>query len=74
MTYYDTKTRALGIRVTSNGTKSFVFYKKVDGRPERVTLGRCPDLKMEQARGMVSAIVAVVVRLPSILPTKPESE
>lgn len=44
-TYQDTTTRGLILDVTPNGVKSFRVYRKVNGRPERFTLGRFnPDL------------------------------
>jgi integrase len=48
--YYDSKIRGLGISITSTGHKSFLVYRKVNGKPERITLGRFPDLTIEQAR------------------------
>lgn len=48
--FYDTKVQSLGVAVTSKGTKTFFVYKKINGRPERVTLGRYPDLSVENAR------------------------
>jgi integrase len=38
--------------VTPAGTKSFLVYRKLHGRPVRVTLGRFPDMKIERARKM----------------------
>lgn len=47
---YDQKLPGLAISVTHNGTKSFIVYKKINGKPQRVKLGRFPDLTIEQAR------------------------
>lgn len=60
--YYDTKMRGLGIGITSSGTKSFVVYRWVEGKPERVTLGRFPDLSIEQARRKASEVNAVIAK------------
>jgi hypothetical protein len=57
--YYDTKMRALGISITSNGSLSFIVYRKANGKPERITLGRFPDLSIEQARRKAEAIIVV---------------
>lgn len=54
--HYDLKVQGLGIGVGSTGKKSFVFYRKINGTPERITLGRFPDLSIEQARGKASEI------------------
>ena len=64
--YYDTKIRGLGIAITSAGSKSFIVYRWVDGKPERVTLGRYPDISIEQARrkaSEINAVFAIVFRL-----------
>ncbi|MBF0612806.1 MAG: tyrosine-type recombinase/integrase [Magnetococcales bacterium] len=58
--YYDTSVSGLTIRVTAGGTKSFVLYRKIDGKPERITLGRFPDLTIEQARGKASKANAAI--------------
>ncbi len=54
--YYDTKVRGLGVSLTDKGTITFIVYRKVDGKPERITLGRFPDLSIENARGLASDI------------------
>jgi integrase len=50
-TYHDLKTNGLQLRVTSNGVKTFSHFRRVkNSSPERVTLGRYPDMTPEQAR------------------------
>jgi len=41
----------LGVAVSPAGKKTFILYRKVAGRPERITIGPYPDLSIEQARG-----------------------
>jgi integrase len=53
--YYDLKTPGLGIMVFSSGTKTFFLYKRVDGKPDKIKLGRFPDLSIEQARKLAIA-------------------
>ncbi|MCK5364641.1 MAG: site-specific integrase, partial [Gammaproteobacteria bacterium] len=48
--YRDSAIPGLGIRVTSKGVKTFIVYRKVDGKPQRTTLGRYPATKIAQAR------------------------
>ena len=65
--YYDTKTRGLAVAVTRAGSKSFVVYRWVRGRPERVTLGRCSDgstagLSIEQARKAAAEINLAIAK------------
>ena len=52
--YYDLKEQGLQMAVTPGGSKSFYLYKRVDGRPERILLGRFPDLSVENARKMAA--------------------
>lgn len=47
---YDTKESGLVLQVTSKGTKTFYLYKKINGKPERVRLGKYPDISVENAR------------------------
>ena len=54
-TYYDSggaeSVRGLQLRITSSGSISFsVFARAAGGKPERVSLGKYPDVSIEQAR------------------------
>lgn len=55
---YDTKTAGLMIRVTHTGAKTFAVYRRVNGRPQRVKLGRYPDMTIEQARKRAQATLS----------------
>lgn len=46
----DQKTPGLAIGVGSTGIKTFVLYRRINGTPERVKLGRYPGMSIEQAR------------------------
>ena len=46
----DTKVPGLRLRLNTNGTKTFFLYRKVLGRPQRITVARYADLTLEQAR------------------------
>ena len=48
--YYDSKVIGLSIRVTATGVKSFRVRKRVDGKYVPKTLGRFPEMTIEQAR------------------------
>lgn len=48
--YYDTKVQGLGVMVFPSGTKTFFLYKRIDGKPDKIKLGRFPDMTIEQAR------------------------
>lgn len=59
--YHDAKTTGLQIRVTSNGAKTFCVYRRIKGgQPERVTLGRYPEMTIEQARRKAADINAAI--------------
>lgn len=54
---HDLKTRGLQLRVTPNGARTFsVFRRMKGGAPERITLGRFPEMTIEQAR-LAAAVV-----------------
>jgi len=54
--YYDTKIRGLGIYVTRKGVKSYFIYRKVEGKPLRIVLGRIDEITLECAREKASNI------------------
>ncbi len=54
--YYDTNIRGLGLYVTKNGVKTFFVYRKVQGKPIRIVLGRTDEISLEQAREKALAV------------------
>lgn len=60
--HYDLKVQGLGIGVGKTGKKTFILYRKINGSPERLTLGRYPDLTIEQARGKASEINSAIAQ------------
>lgn len=48
--YYDTKVSGLAIGVGASGVKTYVLYKKINRRPERIKIGRASDLTVDEAR------------------------
>lgn len=42
--------QGLGLEVTKSGTKTFNFIQKVNGKNLQITLGRFPEITVEQAR------------------------
>jgi integrase len=53
--YYDGKEKGLVLAVTAAGSKTFYLYKRIDGRPERLLLGKFPDLTVENARKLAAS-------------------
>ncbi len=50
-TYQDTKVSGFHLRISSTGIKTFSVFKRIrGGNPERITLGRYPDMTIDQAR------------------------
>lgn len=47
---YDGKVRGLAVRVSHTGAKSYVFDYRHGGRRRRVTIARCDEIKLDQAR------------------------
>ena len=47
---WDKQVRGLGLRITPKGVKSYFLNYRVDGRERRMTIGRCAELSLEEAR------------------------
>jgi integrase len=60
--YYDTKVRGLTVAVSGLGKKTFVLYRKVNRKPERISIGPFADLSIEQARGKAHQLNADIAR------------
>nr|MBA3916059.1 tyrosine-type recombinase/integrase [Terriglobales bacterium] len=60
--FYDSLTRGLALAGSPAGKKVFVLYRKVAGRPERITIGPYPDLTIEQARGRAAELNGAIAR------------
>ncbi|WP_445144378.1 tyrosine-type recombinase/integrase [Dyella sp. Tek66A03] len=52
---YDTEVAGLALRITANGARTFVLYRRIKGRPERVTLGKVGMLSLGAARDAARA-------------------
>lgn len=50
ITYHDTETAGFKLTVSKAGTYTFIVYRKINGKPERVKLGNFPAITVEQAR------------------------
>lgn len=58
----DTEVGGLMCRVSSTGSKSFYVYSKVNGRPERILIGRFPKVTVEEARKRAKVINGSIVQ------------
>jgi len=61
--FYDTVQTGLAIRVKPTGVKSFLIYKRIKGQasPVKVTLGKYPEMTIEQAQKQTKKELAVMV-------------
>ncbi|HUT90023.1 MAG TPA: site-specific integrase [Thermoguttaceae bacterium] len=59
---YDAKVPGLALCVTSTGTKTFYIYRRIQGRPERIRLGKFPDVTVENARTIARAVVGDIAK------------
>ncbi len=46
----DAELKGFAVRITASGAKSFILEKRINGKVKRLTLGRYPELTVEQAR------------------------
>lgn len=60
--FYDIKINGLELMVTSTGVKSFKVYRKVNGKPVRVTLGKYPIMTVEQARKEAHGVIVELMK------------
>ncbi len=60
--HYDEKSPGLCVCVTHTGRRTFYFYKKIDGRPQRIRLGRFPGVSIGDARDAVAEMSGEVAR------------
>jgi len=60
--HYDEKVPGLCICVTHAASRTFYYYKKVDGQPQRVRLGKFPDVPISAARDAAKEMVGEVAK------------
>jgi len=59
--YYDTDVKKLICRVSASGSKSFSITKRrTNGKLQRVTLGRWPEVSVAQARKLAIASLSEI--------------
>jgi hypothetical protein len=60
--YADSRTRGFKLAVYLSGAKTFLIYRRVHGRPERIFIGRWPDLDVEQARKIAEQMNGLIAK------------
>jgi integrase len=58
----DARTHGLLLTVHPSGRKVFSLYRKINGRPERITLGTFPDLDTHGARAQADQMNAAIAQ------------
>ena len=62
-TYYrDAKTPGLQLVVWGSGVKSFELYRRIDGRPTRLKIGRFPEVSVEAARKEIARLAGQIAQ------------
>ena len=61
-TYHDKNHKGLILLVSGGGAKTFYLYTKVQGRPERIKIGRFPDIGIDQARKLAHKYKGEIVQ------------
>jgi integrase len=59
---YDTVAPSLAVRIASTGQRSFVVVKKINGKTQRITLGRYPGLRLDDARQAAQTIAGEIAK------------
>ncbi|MET0048619.1 MAG: integrase arm-type DNA-binding domain-containing protein, partial [Sedimenticola sp.] len=59
--YQDTEQVKLRLRVTGKGAKTFAVLKKVEGKAQRITIGKFPDISIDKARKEAQKILGDLV-------------
>ena len=54
---YDSQLKGLGIMVFTSGTKTFFLYKRINGKPDKIKIGRFPEITVEQARKVAYSLI-----------------
>ncbi len=54
---YDSQLKGLGVMAFVSGTKTFFLYKRVNGKPDKIKIGRFPEITVEQARKIAYSLI-----------------
>src|SRR4051812_3608198 len=60
--FYDTRVRGLAVSVTPTGVKTFLVYRWLNNKPERITIGRFPDITVDHARTRAEEINGLIAK------------
>jgi len=57
----DSVLKGFGVRITAKGAIAFVVERRINGKPQRITVGPYPALTVEQARNEAQALLGKIV-------------
>jgi len=60
--YRDAKVAGLTFVITANASKSFYFYKRINGKPTRLRIGSFPDTSIDDARKEAQKFTGEIVK------------
>ncbi len=58
--YADEKIKGFGLSISPHGTKTFFVHRKINGVPQRMTIGHFPDVTVDQARKKAQELIGVI--------------
>jgi integrase len=67
---HDHTLQGLMLRVQPSGAKSWVYRRRVDGKPKRITFGSAETMPIAEARAKIHALLAADAR--HVMPSKPK--
>jgi integrase len=59
---YDAKVPGLALSVMPTGSKTFFLYRWLNGGPQRIRIGRYPDVAIEQARAEAKKLTGIMAQ------------
>jgi len=60
--HYDEKVAGLCVCITPAGSRTFYFYRKVNGKPQRNRLGKFPDTSIDDARDAAKEMIGEIAK------------
>lgn len=72
--YYDTEVHSLAVRVSSAGSRSYILYKKVNGKPQRITLGKVGALSLADARNAAKGYIGQLAAGIDVIKSRKEAK
>lgn len=72
--YYDADVHGLAVRVSAVGTRTYILYKKINGKPQRLTLGKVTGLSLSEARNAARAYIGQLASGVDVVKSRKEAK